>query len=61
MERCLLVALMLFPFAVLIVAAWPILPGTTATFLTAVVGYGAWLAHQRIRERHGDSESLVHK
>jgi hypothetical protein len=59
MERCLLVALMVFPFVVLVVSAWPVLPGTTVTFLAALVGYGAWLGHKRLRERHGDASSLV--
>jgi hypothetical protein len=57
MERCLLVALMVYPFVVLVISAWPVLPGTMTVFLAAVFGYGVWLAAQRLRERNGESQS----
>jgi hypothetical protein len=55
MERCLLVGLIAFPFAVLFVSAGPLLPGTTATFFLALAVYGVWLALQRGRERRDAS------
>jgi hypothetical protein len=57
MERCLLVALIVYPFVVLVISAWPVLPGTMTVFLAAVLGYGVWLATQRLRERNGESQS----
>ena len=51
MERCLLAALIVFPFAVMAVTAAPLLPGTTATFFAALCVYGLWLMHQRGREK----------
>jgi len=57
MGRCLLVALMVYPFFVLVVSAWPVLPGTMIVFLGSVLVYGVWLAAQRLRERNGESQS----
>jgi hypothetical protein len=40
MERCLLVPLILFPFAVMGFVAFPLFPGTTTLFFGALLAYG---------------------
>lgn len=61
MERCLLVGLIAFPFAVLFISAGRVLPGTTATFFIALGAYGLWLLLQRGRERRETSRALARR
>lgn len=61
MERLLLVLLIVFPFAVLVVSAGSLLPGTTATFFVAVGAYGLWLLYRRARERRNAQRDLSHQ
>jgi hypothetical protein len=47
--------LVLFPFGVMALVAFPALPGITTVFLGAVAAYALWLGTERLRAKRRDS------